>query len=268
MRVAFSNLLDVAKIGKLCQFSRFFPFVVPPGSQFRNILPDMKQKKNGNAKKKRRLGAVVAAAVILAILPLVISAYVCLSTFDRIVPMAQVADWNADCVVVLGALVHDNGELSGILEDRMLTGIDAYQNGISDRMLLSGDHGSKEYDEVSAMKNYALTQGVPSHAVFLDHAGFSTYESLYRARDVFGAKRVLIVTQRYHLYRALYIARQLGLDAYGVASNLRTYGGQTRFEIREIAARDKDFFQTMWMPKPTYLGEPFSLAGDGNVTNG
>lgn len=102
----------------------------------------------------------------------------------------------------------------------------------------------------------------------MDHAGFSTYESLYRARDVFGAKNVIIITQEYHLYRALYIAKSLGLDAVGVSADLRTYYGQSLRETREIAARVKDFFYTVFQPLPTYLGDPVSLDGDGNVTNG
>lgn len=227
----------------------------------------MKQTKPISRRKKHRLIAAVVLVVLMA-LPFALSAYVCLSTQNRIIPLDQAASLDADCILVPGALVRENGKLSGILEDRMIVGVDAYENGASDRLLLSGDHGRVEYDEVNAMKDYAVAQGVPSNAVFMDHAGFSTYESLYRARDVFGAKKIVIVTQRYHLYRALYIADKLGLDAYGVASDLRPYGGQTRFEIREILARDKDFVTSIFQPKPTYLGDPIPLSGDGSATEG
>lgn len=228
----------------------------------------MKSKQMYSRGRKRRRIVIAAILAAIAALPFWISAYVCRSVEDRILLPGQVAALDADCVLVLGALVRDNGELSGILEDRMITGIGAYEGGAADRMLLSGDHGRVEYDEVNAMRRYAIGQGVPNRAIFMDHAGFSTYESLYRARDVFGVKKLVIVTQRYHLYRALYIADKLGMEAYGVASDLRAYGGRMRFEIREIAARGKDFFMTIFQPKPTYLGEPISLAGDGGVTAG
>ena len=102
----------------------------------------------------------------------------------------------------------------------------------------------------------------------MDHAGFSTYESLYRARDVFQAKKVIIVTQQYHLHRALYIAGALGLEAYGVASDYRVYAGQTGMDIRELLARNKDFFTSLFQPKPTYLGEAIPVSGDGDLTAG
>ena len=101
----------------------------------------------------------------------------------------------------------------------------------------------------------------------MDHAGFSTYESIYRAKEIFGAERIVVITQEYHLYRALYIADALGLEAYGVASDQRTYSGQTMRDVREILARNKDFLTSLFKPKPTYLGETISLDGSGDVTN-
>lgn len=238
------------------------------GSQLTTILPYMKHTKFSVSKKKWLL--IVGAVMLIALmaLPFYISAYVCNQAQDRIISVEQAAELDADCILVLGARVYDNGKLSGILEDRMITGIAAYENGASDRLLVSGDHGRVEYDEVTAMKDYAVAQGVSIVEVFMDHAGFSTYDSLYRARDVFGAKKIVIATQRYHLYRALYIAEKLGLEAYGIAADLRTYGGETHAEIREIAARNKDFIMTIFTPKPTYLGDPISLAGDGRITDG
>jgi len=132
---------------------------------------------------------------------------------------------------------------------------------------MSGDHGTVEYDEVNAMKQYAIEKGIDSEQIFMDHAGFSTYESIYRAKEIFGAERVVIITQEYHLYRALYIADALGLEAYGVASDQRTYSGQTMRDVREILARNKDFLTSLFKPKPTYLGETISLDGSGDVTN-
>jgi len=117
------------------------------------------------------------------------------------------------------------------------------------------------------MKAFAIEQGVPSEDIFMDHAGFSTYESLYRAKEVFEAKKVVIVTQKYHLYRALYIANQLGIEAYGVGSDPRRYVGEAYREFREILARNKDFFGCIIKPKPTYLGETIPVYGSGDLTN-
>ena len=108
-------------------------------------------------------------------------------------------------------------------------------------LVMSGDHGTKYHDEVGVMKNYAKKQNVPSENIFMDHAGFSTYESIYRIKEIFGAKKIIIVTQKYHLHRALYLANAFGLEAYGVNSDPRQYSGQTNREIREIIARNKDF---------------------------
>ncbi|MEA4869343.1 MAG: ElyC/SanA/YdcF family protein [Christensenella sp.] len=210
-----------------------------------------------------------AAALLLALLlPLGISAFVCVSAQERILEPDEAAPFKADAILVLGARVWDSGKPSGILEDRIITGISAYEAGGSDRLLMSGDHGQNEYDEVNAMKTYAIEQGVPSQNIFMDHAGFSTYESLYRARDIFQVKTVIIVTQRYHLYRALYVAERMGLTAYGIPADRHTYSGMPYFEAREILARVKDFFYTLFMPLPTYLGAEIPISGDGNLTNG
>lgn len=223
---------------------------------------------NNRARAKKRLLLVTALALLLcALTPLVVSGAMCASVRDRILTPEEAAALNADCVLVLGARVRDGGRPSGILEDRLITAIRAYEAGVSGRLLMSGDHGRSDYDEVNAMKDYALARGVPSEDVFMDHAGFSTYESVYRARDIFLAEKVVIVTQEYHLYRALYIARRMGLDAYGIASDLRTYPGLPRFTAREILARSKDFFYTLFMPAPTYLGAAIPIWSDGNLTN-
>ena len=174
---------------------------------------------------------------------------------------------DVDCIMVLGCSVRPDGTPSGMLRDRLDKGIELYEDGVSDRLLMSGDHGRKNYDEVNRMKQYAIDEGIPSGDIFMDHAGFSTYESMYRARDVFQADKVIIVTQRYHLYRALYAAKQLGLDAYGVASDQRTYAGQKRRDVRELLARGKDFMTGIFKPEPTYLGEAIPVNGDGNATN-
>lgn len=146
-------------------------------------------------------------------------------------------------------------------------GIRLYNIGASDRIIVSGDHGRKEYDEVNIMKEFAIESGVPSEHIFMDHAGFDTYNSIYRARDVFQVDKVIIVTQKYHLYRALFIADALGLDVYGVASDPRQYAGQSMRDVREILARIKDFTRVIIKPQPQYLGDSIPVTGDGDITN-
>jgi len=185
-----------------------------------------------------------------------------------ILPQEQAARLEGvDCVLVLGAKVMPGGAPSHMLEDRCRRAVALFEAGAAPALLMSGDHGQLEYDEVTCMKQYAVDHGVSSSAVFMDHAGFSTYDSLYRARDVFQAKKIIIVTQRYHLFRALYIARQLGLEAYGVSCDYRPYATQAKNSLREAFARCKDFAMCMLKPKPKYLGPPIPLRLDGDVTN-
>ena len=201
-----------------------------------------------------------------------VNAYVVGSTDDRVIDVDSArALEDIDCIIVLGCKVQSDGELSHMLNDRMEVGVDVYfalaEEGRPVKLLVSGDHGTEEYNEVYAMKQFAIGQGIESSEIFMDHAGFSTYESLYRAKEIFGAERILIVTQEYHLYRALYIAEAMGLEAWGVSADLRDYVGQIKYDTREILARNKDFLTAIFKPEPTYLGEKISLDGDGDVTN-
>ncbi|WP_330390442.1 SanA/YdcF family protein [Paramaledivibacter caminithermalis] len=174
----------------------------------------------------------------------------------------------SEAALVLGALVHSNGRVSDILADRLDIGIELYKKGKVAKLLLSGDHGQKDYDEVNAMKAYAVSNQVIIGDIFMDHAGFNTYESIYRAKNVFAAKQIIIVTQKYHLSRAIYIARKFGLEAYGVASDKHYYPKKDIYEARERLARCKDYVLVNFIkPKPTYLGEVIDLSGDGKVTH-
>ena len=216
---------------------------------------------------KKELVYVIIFIIIIVIIILGINLYVKLSTNKQIVKEDDYKKMSdVDCIIILGAGVWGD-KPSPMLEDRLLGGISLYQNNVSDKIIMSGDHGRKEYDEVNIMKNFAIERGVPSENIFMDHAGFSTYESIYRAKNIFEAKKVVIVTQKYHLYRALYIANQLGLEAYGVGTDPRQYVGATNREAREILARDKDFFKCIFKPKPTYLGESIPVSGNGDTTN-
>ena len=173
---------------------------------------------------------------------------------------------DVDCIIVLGAAVWGD-KPSPMLEDRLLEGIELYQKGVSKKIIMSGDHGQNEYDEVNIMKQFAIEKGIPSEDIFMDHAGFSTYDSIYRAKEIFEAKRIIIVTQEYHLYRALHIANRLGIEAYGVGADPRQYVGAFNREVREILARNKDFVKCILKPQPTYLGDTIPVSGNGDVTN-
>ncbi len=213
---------------------------------------------------------VVAALALAAFFLLVaLNLTVWGSTRDRILDAESLVsgETDFDCILILGAGVRPGGEPSAMLEDRLKTGIELYFSGVSDRILMSGDHMSVDYDEVGVMKRYATEAGVPGSAVFLDHAGLSTYESMWRAKEIFGAERVLVVTQGYHLYRALYVAEALGLEANGVAADLRPYRNQLMREVREMAARAKDIVFALVRPQPTHGGETVDLSGDGDSTN-
>ena len=217
---------------------------------------------------KKLVIGILALGILGVFLLLSINQYIKQSVKKDILTMNQAMDLkDVDCILVLGAGVREDGTPSLMLNERLELGIALYQSGASQKLLMSGDHGRKDYDEVNTMKGYALSQGITSEDVFMDHAGFSTYESIYRAKEIFQAKKIIIVSQEYHLYRALYIADKFGIEAYGVAAKGEEYQGQTYREFREILARNKDFLSVIFRPKPTYLGEAIPVSGNGDVTN-
>ena len=219
-------------------------------------------------KKIAKYGVICLIIVIaLMLIILGINLYVKSSTKNQIIENNDYSNLkDIDCIVVLGAGIWGD-KPSPMLEDRLLQAIDLYQNNVSSKIIMSGDHGKQDYDEVNTMKNFAIDKGVPSESIFMDHAGFSSYESIYRAKEIFGAKKIVIVTQKYHLYRALYIANQLGIEAYGVGADPRQYVGATYRELREILARNKDFIKCIFKPEPTYLGDKIPVSGNGDITN-
>lgn len=152
---------------------------------------------------------------------------------------------NYDCILVLGAGLRSDGSPSDMLSDRLDVAIELYEKGVSNVIILSGDRSGEDYDEVSSMARYCLAAGVPIEAIVEDGKGYSTYESVYNTRKNGSYEKILVVTQRYHLYRAMYIAEEMGLSADGADAALRSYRGQLFREIREVAARTKDFFMVM-----------------------
>ena len=185
---------------------------------------------------------------------------------EKIVWPNELSEEVVDCIIVPGARVYEDGTPCPVLQDRLDTAIDLYRVGISDRLLLSGDHGTADYDEVTAMKEYALQKGVKEEDIFLDHAGFSTYETMYRAASIYGATSCVVVTQRYHLYRAVYLAERMDMEVFGVEADRGGYRRMMQYWPREVLARVKDVLFAAIMPEPTYLGSPISLSGDGRIT--
>ena len=179
---------------------------------------------------------VLKLILIFIILLVIINLYVILTTKKRIIKTSNIEDKDFDCIVVLGAGIKNN-KPSPMLEDRLLTAIELYNNKVAPKILVSGDHEYKDYDEVNVMKNYLIENGIPSEDIFMDHAGLSSYDSIYRTKKIFKADKVIIVTQKYHLYRSLYIAKSVDLNAYGVSA------------------------------ESTYLGEIIPIKGNGNRTN-
>lgn len=205
--------------------------------------------------------------ILLVLLVFAINFYIKQSTKNKILTEKEYSKIkDIDCIIVLGAGVWGDRP-SPMLKDRLDKAITLYAKGIAPKIIMSGDHGKEDYDEVNIMKDYAIEKGIPSEDIFMDHAGFSTYDSIYRAKEIFGAKKIVIVTQEYHLYRALYISKSLGVQAYGVMAEPKKYGGQFYRDIREVLARNKDFIKCIWKPTSTYLGQEIPVNGNGDVTN-
>ena len=204
--------------------------------------------------------------IFIILIMVAINIYMILSTKNKIKKVSELDMENIDCILVLGAGIRRNNP-SPMLEDRLLTAIELYNQGVAPKILVSGDHEHDNYDEVNVMKNYLKEKGIPSEDIFMDHAGLSTYDSIYRAKKIFKASKIIIVTQKYHLYRSLYIAKSIDLKSYGVSASRQAYAFQTKRDIREVAARIKDFFKCLLKPEPTYLGEVIPIKGNGDRTN-
>lgn len=183
---------------------------------------------------------ILTAALLGIMLVAAINILMVWKVSDRILTESEAKELtDVDYILLLGASVHGK-EPSPVLRSRLDTGIDLYRMGISERMLMSGDSSDQYYDEVGTMQLYAVNAGIEVEKIDLDSQGLCTYDSMKRAKEIYGTDKVVVVTQRYHMYRALYVAQKLGMEAYGVASDNGTAGEYSQ-EIREIAARCKDF---------------------------
>lgn len=169
-----------------------------------------------------------------------INYYIVFSQSDNIINIEEVN--NVDYILVLGCGIID-GKPSAMLEDRLLTAVEVAEKLPEAKLILSGNNSGEEYNEVGAMKNYCIEKGIDQKRILCDDFGFSTGESITNLSEIFESDNVIIVTQRYHLYRALHIASEYNIEAYGVASNQRQYRFQLYYSLREVAARNKDFIK-------------------------
>lgn len=216
--------------------------------------------------KKKIVIVFVSLILFACFITLFINLHMINSTKEQIVDINSL-DGDYDAIIVLGCRV-DGDRPSLMLARRLDKGLEVYHQ-LNTKIILTGDHGKNNYDEVNVMRDYLLDFDVLSEDIFLDHAGFNTYDSLYRAKYIFEAKKVVIVTQKYHMYRALYIANALDLEAVGVVANdIPQKGIMLKNEIREILSRDKNFFKAIFKPSSKYLGEIIPLNQDGKITEG
>ena len=196
--------------------------------------------------KKKLLKLCILVILAASILALSLNFYVIMSTEGSI---NNTTDRKYSCILVLGAGIRPDGTPSHMLEDRIIKSVELYKSGVSDVILMSGDHSSDSYNEVGVMKSYAMSLGVPESAIICDGKGYSTYESVWRAKEIFGYSDLVIVTQTYHLHRAIHIANSLGIECVGASASLRSYGGQIFNDLREAVARCKDFVFAILKPE-------------------
>lgn len=202
-------------------------------------------------KKKTKI-ILITIMTIIVLSPLLINQYVILNTTSNIIIKEEYQQLkDVDYILVLGASVRRERP-SPMLEDRLKKAIELYNINTQNKILVTGDHTKEDYDEVTIMKNYLLENNIPEEKIIMDPAGVSTYDSIFRVQKQLKAKKIIIVSQKYHLYRALYIANSLGIEAYGVPADDIKYKGATYREVREILARNKDFIKSIIKPTSYY----------------
>lgn len=231
----------------------------------------MKKIKKSERKKKKILKWGVVSIMCVMILGisvfLGVQIYIVQSTKNYILSDSSDAS-ESDAVMILGAKVYNNGKPSPVLKDRLDYGYELYMQGKAKKILVSGDHGQEDYDEVNVMKNYLMEKGVPREDIFMDHAGFNTYDSMYRAKTIFGIESLLICTQEFHIVRSVYIARKLEIEAYGYPCEDKAIYNMFQLNLRESFARVKAIIDTTVKRKPKYLGDVIPISGNGILTEG
>jgi SanA protein len=164
--------------------------------------------------------------------------------------------------IVLGARVWDDGSLSHALLDRVMTAVELYKAGKVKKLLMSGDNPTPEYDEPTAMKRYAMELGVPESDIVLDFAGRRTYDTCYRAKEIFEVKKAVIVSQEFHLARSIYLCQNLEVDSIGIAANRRKYLGERWWAFREFFSIFSAWFEMNFIPFEPIKGnkEPIQIS--------
>ena len=193
----------------------------------------------------KKLKILLIIFLIIILIPLSINFYVIFKNI-KIIYNSNDINENYDIALILGCSVLRNNTPSKMLKDRLNKGIELYTNKKVSQILISGDH-SDSYSEVEVMYKYLIFNGVSESDILIDYKGYSTSDSLINYEDIYKEKSVIIVTQNYHLYRALYIASELDLNATGVYAKKENYNGFIFREIREILARNKDFFKFLFI---------------------
>lgn len=211
--------------------------------------------------KKRSILKRTLSLSCIALLLLLISSWIITAQVKRDVKSSiyeTVTDIPTERVgIVFGARVRFNRTLTPILQDRVDGAIALYKAQKINKILMSGDNSSVDYNEVTVMQKYAVSQGIPVEDIALDHAGFSTYDTCYRAKEIFSLSKAVLITQRYHLYRALYTCQKLGVSAVGYAlPDFERYPNlRIRYSIREYIAQMNAFIEVnLTHPQPKFLG--------------
>lgn len=215
-------------------------------------------KDKGREKLKTRLMIIVLSGLFLFVL----SAFCINFKINKIGSNYCLETDNKQTALVLGAKVYSNGQMSSVFQDRVDTVIELYESGRVKKILVSGDHGRENYDEVNSAKNYLLEKGILKEDIFLDHAGFDTFDSIYRAKEIFQVDSLIIVTQNFHLPRALYIAKKLGIDSCGKIADKHIYLKQSYMNRREILAKIKAWLDIIFHSDPKYLGDVIPVTGE------
>lgn len=214
---------------------------------------------------KFKIGLPVLFLLQLCLAALLFAAAVNIHIENYAKPYLHIPEYGVDAIIVPGARVHKEA-VSNVLAARLDAAVRLYNQKTAPKIIVTGDHAAKDYDEVNAMRKYLMESGVPEEDIFMDHAGFDTYSSMYRARDVFMVKSAVVTSQSYHNIRAVYVGRSLGLDVYAYAAK-DVYIGRVA-PYREVLARAKTFVDVKIGRKPKYLGETIPVSGDGRVTEG
>lgn len=227
-----------------------------------------RQKKTLRKKRIKRILLTVCGLITLGVISF-FAIQIHMKQTTKAYIFSDVSEFEVcDAVMVLGASVYSSGRPSPLLADRLDKGYELYVSGKAKKILVSGDHGQSNYDEVNSMRNYLLEKGAPREDIFMDHAGFNTYDSMYRAKEVFRVETLLISTQEFHINRAVYIARKLGITAFGYPGEDKEAYGMRYLNARESLARVKAFWDTAIRREPKYLGDAIPITGSGVLTEG